>query len=64
MVVVAAVDVTAEVDSVEAEAVAVVEVSTFVPFDPLFHLLMELTRPMVGGFTSSNSAPLGGNRRW
>jgi hypothetical protein len=31
---------------------------------PLFHLLMGLTRPLVGGFTSSNSAPLGGNRRW
>lgn len=39
-------------DAEAMEEVVVVEVSFFVPFNPLFHLLMELTRPMVGGFTS------------
>jgi len=49
--------------AVVAVAEAVVVVSQLHPF-PLFHPLMELTRSLVGGFTSSNSAPLGGGRRW
>jgi hypothetical protein len=47
-------------DMVVAEAV----VSHICTLSPPFHLLMELTRTLVGGFTSSNSAPLGGSRRW
>ena len=54
-----------EVDIVVDVAVAeAVVVSSDDPFLPPFHLLMELTRSLVGGFTSSNAAPLGGSRRW
>ena len=54
-----------EVDIVEAEEADVV--SSIMSFNnrlPSFHQLMGLTRTLVGGFTSSNAAPLGGNRRW
>lgn len=30
----------------------------------LFHQTMGLTEPLVGHFSSSNAAPLGGGRRW
>jgi hypothetical protein len=53
-----------EVDTVAAEVAAVVVVSRICTLPPPFHQLMELTRPLVGGFASSNSAPLGGGRRW
>lgn len=49
--------------TVEVEVEAVAEVRSFDPHSPI-PSLMELTRSLVGGFTSSNSAPLGGGRRW
>lgn len=62
MVAVVVVAVMEEVD-IAVVAVAVAEVSTILSIDPV-PSLMGLTRTLVGGFTSSNAAPLGGNRRW
>jgi hypothetical protein len=54
------------VDTAEAVVAAdEVVVSSNTSFlNPPFHQLMGLTRTLVGGFTSSNAAPLGGHRRW
>lgn len=52
-------------DTVAAAEADEVVVSSFDPLSPPFHQLMELTRSLVGGFTSGgNAAPLGGGRRW
>jgi hypothetical protein len=48
---------------VVAAAAAVAEVAEV--SSTSFYPMMGLTKVVVGkGFTSSNSAPLGGNRRW